>query len=84
MHNNTKITQRFIPRNPFGGENPTKILEYRIRPSTMNNPKNKTNNFLAPVDCYTLPLAHLLECEACTNEGGTSIIYTHQVSDNLN
>ena len=76
-----KRMQRFILGNPHGGENPTKIPQYRIRPSIVNNPKNNTNNFLSLANLPTLSLAHLLVWEMCPNEGGSSPIYTHQVSD---
>ena len=56
-----KRTQRFILGNPLGGENQTKLPQYRIQPSTVNNPKNKTSNFLSPADLFTLSLVHLLE-----------------------
>ena len=32
---------------------------------------------------WLLSLANLLECWACPNEGGASLIYTHQVSDRI-
>ena len=75
-----KITQIFILGTPLGGENPPKLHQYRIRPTTMNNP-NKNTNFLSPTNLLTLSLLRTYLCETCVNEGAASLIYTHQMSD---
>ena len=60
-----KRTQIFILGNPHGEEIPTKIPLYRLQPSVVEDPKNKTRMLpLLQMDGF-FSLVQLLECSTC-------------------